>query len=244
MTFLHPSWNAPQGVRSLQTTRTGGTSTGDFASLNLALHVGDDPELVRQNRRLVVSTQAWQHEPVWLNQVHGTLVIHAEGVGEGEIPTADGCITRRRGLPLVVQTADCLPVLACDRHSTVVGAFHVGWRGLADGILAKGIEAFGIPAEDLCYWVGPGIGAKDYQVGDEVWSVFVRHDDGHREDFAPDGPGHWHFDLSGAAARQLRSLGVGEVHQAPWESYRDKDLFFSHRRESPTGRCGSFIWLE
>ena len=244
MTFLHPSWNAPSGVHSLQTTRTGGVSTGTFESLNLALHVGDDPALVWQNRRLLREAQNWQHEPVWLNQVHGTLVVHAEGVDASEMPTADGCVTRRRGLPLVVMTADCLPVLATDRAGTVVGAFHAGWRGLADGILAQGVEALGSAPEDLIFWVGPGIGQNDYQVGDEVWSVFVRHDSAHREDFVHDGPGSWRFDLSGAAARQLRNLGVGEVHQAPWESHRDKDLFFSHRREAPCGRTASVIWLD
>jgi hypothetical protein len=243
MTLLHPAWNAPARVHSLVTTRTGGTSLASYSSLNLALHVGDEADSVRQNRRLLASSQAWAHEPVWLHQVHGTLVVHAEGLLDHELPTADGCVTHLRGVPLVVLTADCLPVLATDRAGTVVGAFHAGWRGLAEGVLEHAVAAMGVAPEDLIVWVGPGIGQADYQVGDEVWSAFVRKDDQHRQDFTADGPGHWRFDLSEAAARQLRLLGVGELHQAPWNTGRE-DLFFSHRREAPCGRFGSFIWLE
>jgi YfiH family protein len=163
---------------------------------------------------------------------------------------ADGAVTELRAKPLVVMTADCLPVVACDRAGSVIGAFHAGWKGLLAGVLEEGLAAMNRPPADLVVWIGPAIGPASYQVGPEVQQAFVGADPAHEADFVPDGPDRWRFDLAGAAARRLGRAGVGSVTASRWDTYRDTDLFFSHRRQtlvrpgSPCGRQGTFIVLE
>ena len=248
MSFLTADWDA-LGVKAFTTLRTGGVSSGAYDSLNLGAHVGDNPDLVRQNRALVRQSQGWNREPLWLDQVHGTRVVGDSDLLSNNPPQADGAVTRQRGLPLVVMTADCLPVLACDRAGTVVGAFHAGWKGLLAGILEQGLKALGRPAEEILVWVGPAIGPESYQVGAEVREAYLAADPAHEAEFTPDGPGHWRFDLPGAAARRVSKLAAS-VTRSRWDTCRDADLFFSHRRttkESPgfaCGRMGTFICLE
>lgn len=128
-------WNIPPQVRAMVTTRAGGVSAQPYASLNLGAHVGDRPENVRLNRARVRALLP--SEPVWLDQVHGTNVVDAHAAGDA--PQADGAVTRVPGIVCAVLTADCLPVLLCDRAGTVVGAAHAGWRGLAAGVLGKSV---------------------------------------------------------------------------------------------------------
>lgn len=249
MNLLAADWEAPARVRAFTTLRTGGVSTGTYTSLNLGTHVGDNPELVRQNRSLIRQTQGWDREPRWLDQVHGTRVVTDEDGSLDPLPRADGAITRKGGQPLVVMTADCLPVVACDREGTVVGAFHAGWKGLLAGILEAGLGAMARPVSSLLVWIGPAIGPASYQVGDEVREAYLASDPAHAAEFIPDGPGHWRFDLPGAAVRRLTALAVS-VTRSRWDTCRDADLFFSHRRTTlsspgvPCGRMGTFICLE
>jgi YfiH family protein len=247
VTVLSAGWEAPAGVRAFTTLRSGGTSSAPYDSLNLGTHVGDAPDRVAANRRLVREARGWDREPLWLNQVHGTTVVRAEDV-EG-LPDADGAVTSEPGRPLVVMTADCLPVVACDRAGTVVGAFHAGWKGLLAGVLERGLEAMGRPAADLLVWIGPAVGPASYQVGAEVHEAYLASAPHHDADFAPDGPGRWRFDLPGAAIRRLTAWGVGSVVRSSWDTLRDEDLFFSHRRTTlgggtACGRIGTFICLE
>lgn len=252
MTVLAAGWTAPVGVKAFTTLRSGGVSSAPYDSLNLGDHVGDDPDRVRRNRDLVRQSRGWE-EPFWLNQVHGTRVIRLD---ESTPPRAansaggaDGAVTELAGVPLVVMTADCLPVVACDRAGTVVGAFHAGWKGLLAGILEAGLATLDRPANDVLVWIGPAIGPESYQVGPEVRQAFLDSDSAHAEEFVADGQGHWKLDLAGAAVRRLNRAGVIEVTRSPWDTCRDADLFFSHRRQSlgtggPCGRMGTFICLE
>ena len=118
---LIPDWPAPNNVRTLQTTRNGGTSAAPYASFNLGDHVGDVPLAVERNRMLL--QPLLPSEPVWLKQVHGTVV--ADAGNAACWPQADACITSHPGAVCVVMTADCLPVLLCDDQGSVVGAAHV-----------------------------------------------------------------------------------------------------------------------
>ncbi len=242
MKFLGASWEAPPSVKAFSTTRTGGTSEPPYASLNLGIHVGDQVDRVLANRALVRDALGWAAEPFWLDQVHGTRVVRVDASG-ADPRGADGAVTEVPGQPLVVLTADCLPVVACDRGATVVGAFHAGWRGLLAGILREGVAALGRPAPDLLFWIGPAIGPRSYQVGPEVREAYLAADPAYAGDFSPDGVGHWKFDLPGAALRQVRALGVGSVVQSRWDTFADPN-FFSFRREGPCGRLGTFIALE
>ncbi len=141
-------------------------------------------------------------------------------------------------------TADCLPVAVCDKAGTVAGVFHAGWRGLLAGILERGLAALEHPADDLLVWIGPSIGPDSYQVGDEVRQAYLSNDPNHEAEFIPDGPGHWKFDLAGAAVRRLAAAGVGAVTRSRWDTFGDTDLFFSHRKHAPCGRMGTFICLQ
>jgi len=201
----------------------------------------------------VRQSRGWSTEPCWLNQVHGTTIFRLErpiepsasnSVLSPEAPTADGAVTTLAGQPLVVMTADCLPVVACDRAGTIVGAFHAGWKGLLAGVLESGLQALGRPASEILVWIGPAIGPESYQVGPEVRDAYRASHGAHEADFVADGPGHWKFDLAGAAVRRLTLAGVGSVTRSPWDTWRDTDLFFSHRRQAPCGRMGTFIYLD
>jgi len=249
MNVLAPTWSAPEGVRVFTTLRSGGVSAAPYDSLNLGAHVGDAPDRVRQNRALVRESRGWAVEPLWLNQVHGTTVVRAEDVRSlTSPPDADGAVTSVPGQPLVVMTADCLPVVACDRQGTRIGAFHAGWKGLLAGVLEVGLEAMDRPVAELLVWIGPAIGPESYQVGPEVRDAFLASDPAHEAEFAFDGPQRWKFDLAGAATRRLTRFGVTAVTRSRWDTLRDEDLFFSHRRSSrggqSCGRMGTFVCLE
>ena len=126
LTFIVPDWPAPAAVKTLQTTRLGGVSGTPFFNLNLGDHVGDKSISVARNRMLL-STYL-PSEPVWLKQVHGTLVVDASACANC-VPQADASFSRQPNSVCVVMTADCLPILFCNNAGTVVGAAHAGWRG-------------------------------------------------------------------------------------------------------------------
>ncbi|MFW2133887.1 polyphenol oxidase family protein, partial [Ectothiorhodospira haloalkaliphila] len=128
--LILPQWSAPAGVRAAVTTRAGGVSRTPHDSLNLGLGNGDDPDAVMENRRRLREILNLPDEPAWLHQVHGIQVVEAHHVDPDEPPKADASITRTPGLACVVLTADCLPVLFCDRSGQQVAAAHAGWRGL------------------------------------------------------------------------------------------------------------------
>ncbi len=129
------------GVRYFSTWRVGGVSLAPRDSLNLGTHVGDDPEAVRENRSRL--RRALPDEPVWLEQVHGTDVFDADAApaSDAPVPRADAAVTTRRGRPLAIMTADCLPVVLADEAGTVLGVAHAGWRGLAAGVLENTLDA-------------------------------------------------------------------------------------------------------
>lgn len=238
---LAANWQAPTHVTAFTTLRTGGRGADNYESFNLAAHVGDEPDTVRGNRRILVETLGWTQEPVWLDQVHGSDIVIVDR-WRSDTPRADGAVTSIADTTLAVLTADCLPVLACDRRGTVVGAFHAGWRGLLAGVLENGLAAMRRAPEDLLVWIGPAIGAASYQVGAEVRDAYLASDPAHEDDFAADGD-RWRFSLVEAAQRRLRHAGI-EAAGGTWDTYRDADLFFSHRRQAPCGRMATIIRME
>ncbi|MFZ1830036.1 MAG: laccase domain-containing protein, partial [Candidatus Competibacteraceae bacterium] len=150
--FILPDWPAPVTVRAVNTTRHGGISPPPYASLNLAQHVGDDPAHVAENRRRLAAMAGLPAEPAWLEQIHGITVVATEAVN---IPiVADAAFTRASGQPCVVMTADCLPILLCDRAGTVVAAAHAGWRGLAAGVIDATVARLAVPPTELLAWLG------------------------------------------------------------------------------------------
>ena len=237
--WIVPDWPAPARVRALVTTRSGGVSTGGYASLNLGERVGDDPECVARNRAILRA--CLPVEPQWMRQVHGTAVIEAERVNT-EVE-ADAAVARTRRQICAVLTADCLPVLLCDRSGSVVGIAHAGWRGLAAGIIDGVVRAMNAPPENLMAYLGPGIGPRSYEVGGEVRAAFVRQDARAAAAFAPRPGGKYLADLYALARQRLAAAGVGEVHGGEFCTSSEA-RFFSFRRDRNTGRMASLIWIE
>ncbi|MBI5659849.1 MAG: peptidoglycan editing factor PgeF [Nitrosomonadales bacterium] len=235
-----PGWPAPRHVKALQTTRRGGVSAVPYASLNFGDHVGDEPLAVARNRSLL--EPLLPGEPVWLKQVHGTVVVDAASTAC--LPQADACISSRADAVCVVITADCLPVLLCDAQGTAVGAAHVGWRGLCDGVIEQTVRAMNARPGALMAWMGPAIGAQAFEVGEEVRTAFVAKQPGAAVAFSTGAPGKWLADIYQLARLRLNALGVTRIYGGGLCTYTDREKFFSYRRDGATGRMGTFIWLE
>ncbi|HAN67766.1 MAG TPA: multi-copper polyphenol oxidoreductase, partial [Halieaceae bacterium] len=172
--LITPDWPAPAAVSALVTTRSGGFSRGPWQGFNLGDHVGDEADAVAANRRLLQEQLGAGTRVQWLQQVHGTAVVlapRAHGV-----PVADASWSGDPGVACAVLTADCLPVLLCDRAATVVAAAHAGWRGLAEGVLEATVRALPVPAASLLAWLGPAIGPAAFEVGAEVRDAFLAAD--------------------------------------------------------------------
>ena len=247
--WLTPDWPAPVQVHSLSTLRTGGVSTGDFQSLNLAMHVDDDPEAVIENRRRLIAAAHLPGEPLWLNQVHGIDVIAADAPqfddtsNSASPPRADASSARSANRVCAIMTADCLPVLFCDESGTRVAAAHAGWRGLAGGILANTVAALHTKPGKLLAWMGPAIEPAAFEVGHEVREQFLAKDVRSDSAFIPNARGRWQADLYELARQELQRLGVERIYGGGFECFADSARFFSYRRSARTGRMATLIWI-
>lgn len=237
--LIRPDWPAPDNVIAVSTTRSGGVSAGPYAGLNLGDHVGDAPGAVAENRRRLRAALGLATEPAWLRQVHGARV---QGPGDGDT-CADAGLADGPGRVCVVMTADCLPVLFCNTAGTRVAAAHAGWRGLLAGVLEHTVAGFDDPPPQLLAWLGPAIGPRVFEVGDEVRQGFVAADPGCADDFAPCRPGHWLADIYALARRRLAARGLHRVHGGHWCTFSEPARFFSYRRDGVSGRMASLVWL-
>ena len=237
--WIVPEWPAAKRVRSLVTTRAGGVSAGAFASLNLSARVGDDPGCVARNRAILRA--CLPAEPAWMRQVHGTAVIDAaRATPETE---ADGAVTRHPGRVCAVMTADCLPVFVSDRAGRAAGIAHAGWRGLAAGVVESVVRALEISPSQIIAYLGPGIGARRYEVGEEVRAAFVDRDPSASSSFSPGRDGKYLADLYALASARLAAAGVTQVYGGGYCT-ASGERFFSFRRDRTTGRMASLVWLE
>ena len=241
---IRPDWPAPTNVRALSTTRAGGVSQGPWHSLNLGLSCGDDSAHVSANRQALRAVLP--AEPAWLRQVHGTRVQDVS-YGAGTGIEGDAAVSMAPGAVLAILSADCLPVLLCDRRGTRVAAAHAGWRGLAAGVIEQTIAALGEPAEELLAWLGPAIGGAVYEVGGEVRAAFAARRTASAKvverAFRPSGD-RWLLDLEEAARTVLSAAGVERTYGGGFCTFSDPGRFFSHRRDGVTGRMASLIWLD
>ena len=239
--LLGVEWSAPTNVQAFTTMRRGGVSSGPWASFNLAAHVEDDPCRVAVNRRLLMERLALPACPAWLEQVHGSRIVDLDGPSPDF--RADGSITRAAGMVCAVLTADCLPVLLCNRAGTAVAALHAGWRGLAAGILEQGVRRMPDDSEVLA-WLGPAIGPGRFEVGGDVVEQLgcdaVSADGWCR---GTDKVGKYLVDIYQLARQRLSAAGVAEVSGGGWCTFSDEARFFSYRRQGRCGRMASLVWL-
>ena len=226
-------------------------SRGGFTSFNLAHHVGDTADAVRANRAALRSTLP--REPQWLDQQHGNRVLvigdRCSGAPAASLdleapPGADACVAFQRQRVCAVLTADCLPIVVCDRTGTRVGIIHAGWRGLVSGVIEATLGALECRPHDVLAWIGPGIGAAAYEVGKDVRDRFERTNPALLACFRPSGPKRWHADLSRAARLVMQWQGVAEIHGGTHCTHREHDRFFSYRRDGITGRMATVAWIE
>lgn len=231
--------------------RRGGCSRGPFATLNLSLRVGDRPQAVRANRRRLRDLLGGAALS-WARQVHGSAVLEVEEPGEAG--QADALLTRRRGLALLILTADCVPVVVAAPHRGVVGIAHAGWRGTAarvvPALVRRLAELSGARPGELIAAIGPAIGLCCYAVGEDVAERVGAACGGLDPSFwrpAEDGTGRGWIDLRECNRRQLLLAGVAEDRVAvvgPCTACRT-DILFSHRASGGrAGRQGSFVMLE
>ncbi len=231
-------------IRRVTTTRAGGVSAPPFDTFNLGDHVGDDPAAVAANRaRLATAIGLPGERLVWMHQVHGDRVEVVDGPRGTAIDDTDGLVTGTARLALVVLTADCVPVLMADARAGVAAAVHAGRVGAQRGVVARAVEAMltlGAQAGDISALLGPAVSGRNYEVPAEMADEVEAALPGSRTTTSAGTPG---LDLRAGIACQLRDLGVTSIDVDPRCTVADPTLF-SHRRNAPTGRLASLLWME
>lgn len=224
------------GASVLFTTRRGGVSAGPYAGLNLGRWTDDDPVAVERNRAEVQAAAGVRF--AYGRQVHGAEVVLATGATDGDPANADGQVSRAPGVAPMVLTADCLPVAIAGGGT--VAMLHAGWRGLAAGVIERGVAAVreqAGPESELHAAIGPGAGVCCYEVSDDVRAAFAADGRAVRRGS--------NLDLKAIAANALARAGVSTVHDCGLCTIcSDPALFFSHRRDGGvTGRQAGVVWL-
>jgi YfiH family protein len=231
-------------IRRVTTTRAGGVSAPPYDTFNLGDHVGDDPSAVAANRnRLATAVGLGTERVVWMNQVHGVRVEVVDQPRNTAVDATDATVTRTGRLALAVITADCVPVLLADARAGVVAAAHAGRVGAQQGVVTRTLEvmqSLGAHLPDISVLLGPAVSGRNYEVpaamADEVEATLP----GSRTVTSRGTPG---LDLRAGIARQLADLGVRAIDIDPRCTAADRALF-SHRRDAPTGRLASLVWMQ
>ncbi len=241
--WVKPNWSAPENVVCFSTTRRGGASQGKFASLNLGAHVADNAQHVKTNREILVRELQLPSEPIWLEQQHGKQIIKLMSTRTNNIQ-ADAAYATGPGGVCAVLTADCLPVLFCDREGGSVAAAHAGWRGLLNGVLESTLKAFPVEVDKVVCWLGPAIGPSKFEVGGELKQAFVNKDLRHEAAFQPSQADKYLANIYQLAKNILTTNGVDAIFGGGYCTYTEKERFFSYRRDGATGRMATVIWLK
>ena len=242
MSNVHANWPAKKHIHALTTTRAHGISLPPYASNNLALHVGDSEEHVLANRAALCRSLTLPAEPVWLNQTHTNQCVRVE---DETLRDADAAVTSSKKHPLVIMTADCLPIVLCNQEGTEIAAIHAGWRGLLDGIIENTLAKMQAAPNTLMAWTGPAICKNCFEVGQEVPDAFIQkylytapafhpHTSHNNKSLA---------DLAKIAELILNKHGVQAVYHANACTLEEENAFYSYRRASQTGRIATLIWF-
>lgn len=242
---IRPDWPAPETVHAFTTTRKNGHSVGSYAGLNLAQHVEDDRSIVERNRNFLIEKFNLPSQPLWLQQTHSNTVIVADDYHNPIIPPeADASWTSTPNVVCAVLTADCLPVFFTNKQGDRVAATHAGWRGALNGIITSSFLATGIVAEDCLVWLGPAIGAGNFEVGADVYDAFVSKNPRNSTAFQKTDEQHWLCDIYQLARIECHQLGIRSIYGGGFCTYSDEEHFYSFRRDgAQTGRMASLIWL-
>ncbi|MGH3122519.1 MAG: polyphenol oxidase family protein [Streptosporangiaceae bacterium] len=257
------------GVDAFVTTRHGGVSAGPYATLNLALHVGDTPaDVVVNRRRVAAALGADLDDFVFCQQAHGRRVAVVSPADQGRgalsldhaVASTDALVTTDPDTVLVIMVADCVPIILIDPQAQVLACVHAGWRGTVAGVTGAALHAMqglGARPERMRAAIGPAVAAGRYQVGPEVAAAAERFFGGNLDGIMrPDGSGRWLMDLPAANRRVIRESGVpdGQIYGSglttstrvaggPGMTGQGPELFFSDRAARPCGRFAAVARL-
>lgn len=222
--FLTPNWPAPANIKAYTTLRNSWYGRGQ-----------DVDDAVIQS---LINTV---NKPIWLSQKHTADAV--EATDENRLTIADASYTSQLNRVCAVLTADCLPVLVCDKEGSQVAAIHAGWRGLAAGIIENTIAKLHAKPDDILVWLGPAIGPQKFEVGQDVHDAFTQKHLESARAFLPHADGKWMANLYELAKIRLNNLGINHIFGGDFCTYTQEDLFFSYRRDNgDTGRLASLIW--
>lgn len=242
MNFITPNWPAPLHIKAFTTVKT---SWGDLPSDHHHFNKsGSDEDKVFQvdNSRLKKLFHL-PEDPMWLTQIHSAIALPA--LPENERKNGDAIFTTLPNRICLVLTADCLPLLICNKTGTHVAAVHAGWKGLAAGVIEATLDALGQDPRDLLVWLGPAIGPNKFEVGKDVFDAFTHKNAETEIAFVPHTPGKWLANLYTLAKIRLQARGITQIYGGDFCTYTQEDLFFSYRRDQGrTGRMASLIWIE
>ena len=239
--FIIPKWPAPKNIRAIQTTRNGGISLEKFSSLNLSNNVGDIEEHVEVNCKKLLNSLP--SNPFWLNQIHSN---RSEELPSNSKLNCDASYTYNKKTVCAVRTADCLPVFLTNLEGSFVSSIHAGWKGLLHGVIEKTIDKINSPSEIIA-WLGPCIGQESFEVGGDVYDLFVNKDNNTKKAFKLSKK-RYYLNLALAARLKLNYVNIENISGAgvteDFCTFRDQKNFFSYRRDGETGRMASLIWID
>lgn len=240
--WIAANWSVPNWIKAGTTTRQAGINLSPYARLNLARNVGDRPEHVERNRAFLQRELQLPSAPLWLRQEHGKQVINSDGWTANV--SADACYTSRKGAVCAILTADCLPLLLCNKDGSEIAAIHVGWRGLCKNIIDETLSRFDSDHDDISAWIGPHIHAENYEVGADMRLACLQAFPGTEHAFIPGRQGHWCASLEALVRHTLSNSGISMIFGCNRCTFAEQHDFFSYRRQKVTGRMASLIWME
>lgn len=240
---IEPHWQVSAKVRGITTFRSGGVSAAPYQSLNLGLHVGDEPAAVLANRRLLEQQLSLPTTPRWLNQTHGTDIITVTEQEFTYLPEADASYTQTVGQVLAIMTADCLPLFIASADGTEIALVHCGWRSVANGIIERTLQHFQSSTSNLHAWLGPAIGPHHFTVGSDVNKAMELLSVNYECHFKPFND-RWLLNLFSLISSDLKRLGMKNVSSSNACTVEHEQHYFSYRRDGLTGRMVSLLWLE
>jgi len=216
---------------------------GQYGDFNLGLHVGDDTTFVQDNRQVLLSYLPSNTHIQWLEQVHSN---HAEYIHEHcDSIIADASITNQKGIALAIMTADCLPIVIASRAGEEVANIHGGWKPLSKQIIQHTVSQMKTPLEELYVWLGPCIGAEAFEVGEDVYSQFIKIDSRFSPAFTSihcnTKKNKYLANLHAIATIQLNTLGIYNISALPHCTFSQKNDYYSYRRQNITGRMATII---
>lgn len=215
--YLEANWPAPKNIRALTVTYP-----EDFSDIQADLNL--------------------PAKPIWLEQVHSNIAVTVESEQQR---TADASITESTTHPLIIRTADCLPILICNQSGTEIAAIHGGWRGLLGGIIENTILKLKSQPNACMAWTGPAICQHCFEVGPEVPRAFIQKYPDTKAAFKaiPNSNKYW-GDLKKIAEIILKAHGMKSIYHANACTFEEKNKFYSYRRDQQTGRIMTLIWFD